>query len=118
MTPQPDNTIDELDQIIADICCTVSDNPRYRCTAQKLCTDCQKDKLRLLSLIREARVEELTKVNNLMRSIYEIACREYALDGENTNWSPFITQLRDELDRQHKMMYPAELEATQPKGES
>jgi hypothetical protein len=40
--------------------------------------------------------------NTLLRSMASISKRK----GEETNWEPFIVRLKEQLDIQHKIMYP------------
>lgn len=57
--------------------------------------------------IQEAKVEALKIPNDLLRSCFQVACREYALnEEENTEWSPLIIRLKEELEREHEIIFP------------
>jgi hypothetical protein len=59
----------------------------------------------LQSYIDTKIIEELEKPNQLLRSMWQIAER----DGYKTNWEDFRKQLKTELEREHKIMYPQAL---------
>ncbi len=66
------------------------------------------DRVRLSHTSLLARVTELegklAAANGVLRSAYQIASRY----GDKTNWEAFIKILKNELDNQHKILYPKE----------
>lgn len=60
----------------------------------------------ILALIQSERKEAerlaLKEPNDLLRSAYQIALR----GGKDTNWQSVEARLADELEREHKIMYP------------
>lgn len=60
--------------------------------------------MQLIQLHDEAVEREiLKKPNEALRSAYQIAKRE----GKDTNWDIFTHYLENELEREHKIMYPS-----------
>lgn len=48
--------------------------------------------------------ERMTAANGLLRSAHSIACR----GGKETNWTGFTERIKEELQREHEIMYPAQ----------